>query len=330
MRAPEFWAEDGLGARLLDPLGRLYGQAGRLRRRCTTPRRAPLPTICVGNLTVGGAGKTPVAIALAVRLLAAGERPHLVTRGYGGRARGPLRVAPERHDARLVGDEALLLAAVAPTWLARDRLAGAQAAAGAGASLVILDDGFQNPSLAPDLALVVIDGSYGFGNRRLVPAGPLREPVADGLRRADAAIRLGADAAQVEESLPAALPRLEAELRPAAGAPDLAGRRVLAFAGIGRPIKLFNTVREAGAELVEGVAFPDHHRYRRAEVEPLLARARQAGALCVTTAKDAVRLPADLRVRVVVMPVAVAWRDPAALDRLLEGLRARSRAITLR
>ena len=330
MRAPEFWAEDGLGARLLDPLGRLYGQAGRLRRRCTTPRRAPLPTICVGNLTVGGAGKTPVAIALAVRLLAAGERPHLVTRGYGGRARGPLRVAPERHDARLVGDEALLLAAVAPTWLARDRLAGAQAAAGAGASLVILDDGFQNPSLAPDLALVVIDGSYGFGNRRLVPAGPLRELVADGLRRADAAIRLGADAAQVEESLPAALPRLEAELRPAADAPDLAGRRVLAFAGIGRPVKLFTTVREAGAELVEGVAFPDHHRYRRAEVEPLLARARQAGALCVTTAKDAVRLPADLRVRVAVMPVAVAWRDPAALDRLLEGLRARSRAITLR
>ena len=200
MRAPEFWAGDGLGARLLDPLGRLYGQACRLRRRCTTPRRAPLPTICVGNLTVGGAGKTPVAIALAERLLAAGERPHLVTRGYGGRARGPLRVEPARHDARLVGDEALLLAEVAPTSLARDRLAGAHAAAHAGASLVILDDGFQNPSLATDLALVVIDGTYGFGNRRLLPAGPLREPVADGLRRADAAIRLGADAANVERS----------------------------------------------------------------------------------------------------------------------------------
>lgn len=330
MRAPEFWAGDGLGARLLDPLGRLYGQAGRLRRRCTMPRRAPLPTICVGNLTVGGAGKTPVAIALATRLLAAGERPHLVTRGYGGQASGPLRVAPERHDSRQVGDEALLLAAVAPTWLARNRLAGAQAAARAGASLVIFDDGFQNPSLAPDLALVVIDGDYGFGNGRLIPAGPLREPVAEGLRRADAVIRLGAAAAGVEKSLPPALPRLEAELRPAADAPDLAGRRVLAFAGIGRPEKLFITLREAGAELVDAMAFPDHHRYRRAEVEPLLARARQAGALCITTAKDAVRLPADLRVQVAVMPVTVAWRDPVALDGVLEnGLRVHSRGITL-
>jgi tetraacyldisaccharide 4'-kinase len=330
MRAPEFWAGNGVGARLLDPLGRLYGQAGRLRRRCTTPRLAPLPTICVGNLTVGGAGKTPVAIALAERLLAAGERPHLVTRGYGGRARGPLRVEPARHDARLVGDEALLLAAVAPTWLARDRLAGARAAAQAGASLVILDDGFQNPLLAPDFVFVVIDGTYGFGNRRLIPAGPLREPVAAGLGRANAAIRLGFDGANVERWLPAALPRLEAELRPAPGAPDLAGRRVLAFAGIGRPEKLFTTLRQAGAELVGSAAFPDHHRYRRAEVEGLLASARRADALCMTTSKDAVRLPADLRGRVAVMPVAVAWCDPAALDRMLtDALRARSRNITL-
>ena len=330
MRAPEFWAADGLRARLLDPLGCLYGQAGRLRRRCTASRRAPLPTICVGSLTVGGAGKTPVAIALAEHLRAAGERPHLVTRGYGGRARGPLRVEPRRHDARAVGDEALLLAQIAPTWLARDRLAGAHAAAHAGASLVIFDDGFQNPALAPDLAVVVIDGAYGFGNRRLLPAGPLREPVADGLRRADVAIRLGADATDVERWLPASLPRLEAELLPAAGAPDVAGRRVLAFAGIGRPEKLFTTLRRAGAELVGSVAFADHHRYRRAEVEGLLAKARQADALCVTTAKDVVRLPADLRAGVVVMPVAVAWGDPTALERVLkEGLRARSREITM-
>ena len=324
MRAPEFWAEDGALPRLLDPLGRLYGLAGRARRLCITPQPAPVPAICVGNLTVGGAGKTPVALALAARLLAAGERPHLVTRGYGGRARGPLRVDPTRHDSLLVGDEALLLAALAPTWVARDRLAGARAAAAAGANIVILDDGLQNPRFAPDLAFVVIDGDYGFGNGRLLPAGPLREPVAAGLGRAHAAIRLGGGASGKARPLLAGLPCLAAELRPTADAPPLAGRLVLAFAGIGRPQKLFATLRKAGAVLVDGVAFPDHHRYRRAEVERLLAQAARVGAMCVTTAKDAVRLPADLRTRVMVLPVAVSWRDPAKLDRLLAAtLRAR-------
>jgi tetraacyldisaccharide 4'-kinase len=284
--------------------------------------------ICVGNLTVGGAGKTPVALALAERLLARGERPHFVTRGYGGRARGPLRVDIGRHDSALVGDEALLLAAVAPTWVARDRLAGAYAAAGAGAGLVILDDGFQNPRLRPDVAVLVIDGSSGFGNGRLLPAGPLREPVADGLSRASAVVRIGADRVGIDRLLPADLPCLAAELRPAAPAPALAGRRVLAFAGIARPEKLFTTLRTAGAELVACEAFADHHRYRRAEIERLLARAAREEALCVTTSKDAVRLPADLRPRVAVLPVALAWQQPAALDRLLD-LALRSRPITL-
>jgi tetraacyldisaccharide 4'-kinase len=330
MRAPEFWTRDGPAARLLGPAGRLYGFAAHLRRRLTTPQQAPLPTLCVGNLTMGGAGKTPVAIALAERLLAAGERPHLVTRGYGGRARGPLRVDPARHDALLVGDEALLLAEIAPTWVARDRRAGLRAAADAGASLAILDDGFQNPTLAADLALVVIDGECGFGNGRVFPAGPLREPVTEGLRRAGVAVRLGADAAGIARWLPAGLPCLEAELRPTPHAPRLAGRRVLAFAGIGRPEKLFTTLRHAGAAVIESVAFADHHRYRRAEVERLLARARDAEALCITTAKDAVRLPDDLRAEVAVMPVGIVWRDPLALDQVLQSaLQTRSRAITL-
>jgi tetraacyldisaccharide 4'-kinase len=224
----------------------------------------------------------------------------------------------------------MLLAARAPTCLARDRGAGARAAARAGASLVILDDGFQNPRLAPDLALVVVDGAYGFGNRRMLPAGPLREPLADGLRRAHAALTLGADLAGIAPLLPAGLPRLEAELRPAPGAPELGGQRFVAFAGIGRPEKLFTTLRMTGAEVIDSVAFPDHHRYRRAEVERLLASARQRDARCITTAKDAVRLPQDLRARIVVLPVVVAWHDPAALDRLLRyALRAGSRGITL-
>ena len=317
-RAPDFWTEDGLPARLLEPFGRLFGLAGRLRRRLVRPARAPVPVICIGNLTVGGAGKTPTALALAGRLLAKGQRPHFLTRGYGGRARGPLRVDPERHSFALVGDEALLLAAVAPTWVARDRRAGALAAARAGAGCVLMDDGFQNPSLTPDLAFVVVDGDYGFGNRRLLPAGPLRERIADGLARAQAVIRIGADRHGIDRLLPAGLPRLEAELCPAPDAPAVAGRRVLAFAGMARPDKLFLTLSAAGAELVGREVFADHHRYRRSEIEGLLARAARADALCITTTKDAVRLPADLRSHVAVLPVVLRWRTPDGPDRLLE------------
>ena len=184
--------------------------------------------------------------------------------------------------------------------------------------LVITDDGFQNPHLVQDLAILVVDGAHGFGNRRLLPAGPLREPIADGIGRASAIIRIGADRVGLEAFLPAELPRIEAELRLAAGAPELDGRRVLAFAGIGRPEKLFTTLIEAGAALIERRVFPDHHRHRRAEIERLLARAEQLGALCVTTTKDRVRLPADLRARITALPVVVSWRTPAMLDCLLE------------
>ncbi len=318
MRAPEFWTEDGLPAQLLEPFGRLFGLAGRLRGRLVRARRAPVPVICIGNLTVGGAGKTPTVLALAARLLARGRRPHLLSRGYGGRAPGPLRVDPEHHDVALVGDEALLLAAVAPTWIARDRALGAAAAARAGADCVLMDDGFQHRWLAPDLAFVVVDGGYGFGNRRLLPAGPLRESIADGLARAQAVIRIGADRHGIDRLLPAALARIEAELRPAPEAPAVAGRRWLAFAGMGRPDKLFATLSAAGAELVGRERFADHHRYRRSEIEQLLERAARADAVCITTTKDALRLPADLRSHVAVLPVVLHWRATEVLDRLLE------------
>jgi len=318
MRAPEFWSENGLPAQLLEPFGQLFGLAGRLRRRLSRPRQAPVPVICVGNLTVGGAGKTPTVLALAERLRAQGHRPHVLIRGYGGRARGPLRVDPGRHDCARVGDEALLLSAVAPTWIAPDRLAGTEAAARAGADCVLMDDGFQNPRLAPDLAFVVVDGGYGFGNRRLLPAGPLRERITDGLSRAQAVIRIGADRHAIDRLLPARLPRIEAELRPAPDAPRIAGRRLLAFAGMGRPDKLFATLSAAGAELVGCERFADHHRYRRREIERLLGRAACADALCITTTKDAVRLPADLRSDVAVLPIVLRWQESEVLDRLLE------------
>lgn len=317
MLAPEFWAHDALPARLLGPVGEAYGMIGRLRRRLARPARAAVPVICIGNLVVGGAGKTPVALALAARLIARGRRPHLLTRGYGGRLAGPVRVDPARHDAAAVGDEALLLADTAPTWCARDRVRGAQAAVAAGADLLIMDDGYQNPWLHQDVRLLVVDGN--FGNCRLLPAGPLREPLGAGLARASAVVELGTDDA-VFDRLLGRMIWLRAELRAGPDAPALHDRRVVAFAGIGRPEKFFRSLTDAGALLVGRHAFADHHRYRRREVMALLAEAETDDALCVTTAKDRVRLPADLRASITIWPVVVSWGDPAALDRLLDRL----------
>src|SRR3954447_17813859 len=184
MRAPEFWdAPPGLAAGLLAPLGTVWNGAGALRRAVARPYRAPVPVICVGNLVAGGSGKTPVVLSLLEWIAGNGIRVHTVTRGYGGRLAWPLRVDPTRHDAVSVGDEALLLAQRAPCWVARDRAAGCREAAAAGAAIIVLDDGFQNPGVAKDLSLIVIDAAYGFGNGHLIPAGPLRESVGAGLAR---------------------------------------------------------------------------------------------------------------------------------------------------
>ena len=318
MRAPEFWRRDGVLPRLLAPAAQLYGIAARRRQRGARPQGVGAPVICVGNLVAGGAGKTPVALSVAGRLIARGAAPHFLTRGHGGSQTGPLRVDPVRHDAAVVGDEALLLAAIAPTWVARDRLAGARAAAAAGASAIVMDDVFQNPALAKDLSLVVVDGAYGFGNGRLIPAGPLREPVADGLARADAGVLMGEDRAGVAERVPAGLAVLRARLAPGPEAEDLRGRAVVAFAGIGRPEKFFGTLAELGCEVLGRHAFADHHRYRDHEVLVLADKAAKLDALLVTTAKDAARLAGDVREMVSVLTVHVAWDDAAALDRLLD------------
>ena len=251
--APAFWDRPpGLLADLLSPIGAACDAAGHLRRVISRSYRAPVPVVCVGNLVAGGAGKTPVALALADWLLARAVPLHVVTRGYGGRLRGPARVDPDRHDAVAVGDEALLLAARAPCWVARDRAAGVRAAVAAGAGAILLDDGFQNPTVAKTLGLIVVDAGYGFGNGRVIPAGPLRESLRRGLARADALVLI---AAEGEASRTGALrldcraPVLNAVLVPLNGE-RLAGQRLLAFAGIGRPEKFFATLRALGAVLV--------------------------------------------------------------------------------
>jgi tetraacyldisaccharide 4'-kinase len=304
------------------PLGAVYAAAGKLRRFAVRPQEAPVPVICVGNLVAGGAGKTPVAQAIAHHMIAQGVEVHFLSRGYGGKLKGPVRVLPGIHEAADVGDEPLLLAGTAPCWVAADRVAGAQAAAADGAQIIIMDDGHQNPSLAKSASIVVVDGETGFGNGRIIPAGPLREPVAEGLARADAVVILGEDRAGVAQSLPQGMPLLRGYLTPTEESRALDGETVLAFAGIGRPEKFFDTVRALGCKLVEQRGFPDHHPYSYGQAKEIIDAARAKGALPVTTAKDAVRLPPDLRAPVMVVEVEVVWREPELLDRiLLEALR---------
>ena len=317
MRAPGFWDTDGLVPRLLSPMAALYQTVAAARRKRARPWRAPVPVICIGNLVAGGAGKTPVARSVCARLAAKGCHAHLISRGYGGRDTGPTRVDPDRHTALHVGDEALLLAATGPTWIARDRAAAARKAVEAGAQAIILDDGFQNPALAKDLSLVVIDGAYGFGNRRLIPAGPLREPVREGLARADAVVLMGEDRANVAEQLPASLPVLPAHLKPSGGIDEVGGEPVVAFAGIGRPEKFFETLESLGCELLGRHPFADHHRYRDHEIMVLADKADKLQALLVTTAKDFVRLPQHLQGIVAYIEIEVEWDSIHDLDNLL-------------
>ncbi|HMO73501.1 MAG TPA: tetraacyldisaccharide 4'-kinase [Paracoccaceae bacterium] len=322
MRPPAFWflppGKPALAARLLAPLAGL-ASAPPPRRVVRPPsHRAGVPVLCLGNLTVGGSGKTPSAIALMEHVSARGlTGAAFLSRGYGGRLAGPVRVDPLRHSAADVGDEPLLLSAFAPTWVARDRAAGARAAEAAGARAIVMDDGFQNPALARDLSIVVVDAATGFGNGRCLPAGPLREPVAAGLARAQALLLIGNPAeraafAALWSDLP--LPLLEAELRPLPTGMEWAGARVLAFAGIGRPAKFFATLADLGAHVAGAVPLDDHQPLGNALLRRLEAEAAALGAQLVTTEKDAARLPPGWRQRVLTVPVRLAVRDWSPLD----------------
>ncbi|MBY0333286.1 MAG: tetraacyldisaccharide 4'-kinase [Acetobacteraceae bacterium] len=324
MRAPAFWTGDGGGIMplLLSPIAAVYAAA--TARRMRRPGwRAPVPVICCGNATAGGAGKTTVALDLGQRLANRGVAVHYLLRGYGGRLKGPVRVDPAVHTTVDVGDEALLLAAERPAWVSGDRGAGAQAAVASGAQAIVMDDGLQNPTLEKDLSLLVIDGSYGFGNGRIIPAGPLREPVLAAARRAQAAVLIGEDETGALGQLPPMMPVLRARLVPGPEASMLAGQPVLAFCGIANPRKFFATLQEAGAVLAGRQAYADHYPYDEGDLRDLVAEAESLRAILVTTRKDFVRVPPTFRARVTVVTVALAWEEPARIEALLDPLAAR-------
>jgi tetraacyldisaccharide 4'-kinase len=326
LKTPKFWYEKSTDAQkqcikkcvlpcLLQPLSLLYQLGHKTKLFITKTHKAPIPIICVGNVTTGGSGKTPVCIALCdlVNKYALFSNPYFLTRGYGGNDSGPRRI--EDHDtAQNIGDEPLLLASHSDTMVSVNRPYGARKAHELGADLVIMDDGLQNSSLHKDLSFLVLDGTLGLGNKKTLPAGPLREPFTTALNRSDALVIIGEDTYGIRSLITVGIPIFEAHITP-----DLKKQALpntgsyIAFAGLGTPNKFFNTLRTNGLELTDMIEFADHHLYTKTDIQRLLDRAKNSNANLITTEKDYVRLPKEMQKQVYMYPITLKWNDESAL-----------------
>lgn len=315
MKTPEFWTKQSFLSDILQPLGKIYAAATARRLKSHTPYKSEYPVICIGNLTAGGTGKTPVSLSIAKMLRGMGKNPYFITRGYGGSLYNVV-VNRQIHTPQQVGDEPLLLAEVAPTVVNPDRAAAAKLAVANGADCLVMDDGFQNPTLHKDISFLVFDGNYGIGNGRVIPAGPLREPFNAGIQRAQAVIILGDDKHSVakQTDLPVFYGKIKEEQ------PKITNRNIVAFCGIGHPEKFFASLNKCGFNLVKTFNFPDHHFYTRSDLSSLIDFAQKNNLDIYTTSKDFVKILPELRSHFKVLNIKISWQDEAALQNFLAQL----------
>ena len=308
MKTPKYWQSNSFISKLLTPLGYIYGGLTGLRIKLKKPKKAEIPVICIGNITAGGTGKTPVSISVAKLLSGEMFHPYFVSRGYGGKLQNVI-VNNKKHTARDVGDEPLLLSAQAPVVVNADRYKAAQKGTEQGADVVIMDDGFQNPGLHKDLSFLVFDGHYGIGNGKIIPAGPLRETLENGIKRANAVIILGKDKHNLAQrcGLPVFFGHTEAAQT------TINNQDVIAFAGIGHPQKFYHTLKQQGFNVVKTIDFPDHHFYTREDLDAIVKEAQKLNAQIYTTGKDFVKIPPLYSQDINVLEIAVVWDKPEEL-----------------
>ena len=316
MKAPQFWYEPNTWkAKFLYPLGYFYNLLTLLRGKLAKPQSYSCLTICIGNLNVGGTGKTPMTIALAQHFLKKGLQVHVVSRGYKGKFQGTFLVDPQKHKSDEVGDEPLLMSEFTSVWVSNKRKNGIAAAENAGAQIVLLDDGFQDPSFHKDFSLIVVDGEKGFGNKKCMPAGPLRENIVQGFKRADALVIVGQRIYKFD-TFPTHLKIIHSTLKPIETGMNWKEGKYLAFAGIADPSKFFKTLRSLGANLIDCVALSDHQKLDGQVLKRLERKANSAHAQLVTTEKDAVRLSNTFRKKVLSLPVRIEFDDKNELENL--------------
>lgn len=314
MKTPEFWKDRGIIAELLTPLAVIYFFLLRIKSLFVKAESFSVPIICIGNATAGGAGKTPVAIAIAEIL--SDRKPFFVSRGYGGKMRGPIKVDSSKHKAADVGDEPLLLSRIAPCIVSKCRKSGIREAINSGAGIIILDDGLQDGSVKKDFSLLVVDGGFGFGNLMILPSGPLRDRIDLIIKKAQAAVIIGIDKNNISEVFKDKIPLLEADFIPV-GNIDKTGK-FIAFAGIGLPEKFFSTLKREGFDVAEEIPFADHYKFSSNDIKKLIEKAEKISAKLITTEKDFTRIPDEFRQKIMVLPVKIKWREEGKLRDLMK------------
>lgn len=305
MKAPFFWYQPkSFYSTILSPLSWLYERAAKIHRISCKPQKFSIPLLSIGNITSGGAGKTPIAIALGDLLQKRGFKVHFVTRGYGGKVIGPLKVDPSVHQASMVGDEPLLLAQQAPTWVAKDRPKGVEKAIESGAEVIILDDAHQTHRLFKDISFVIVDFTQGFGNECVIPAGPLRENLKEGLERADAVIGIGEEESKKFSGKP--FFRAKSIFKSL----SFPSNRVVGFCGLGFPEKFYKSLQKEGFTLLATESFPDHYVYKEKDLIHLQSLAKRHQAILVTTRKDWVKIPPSWHSYIYVLDLKIQFEDP--------------------